>query len=47
MKTFEERARQLAAGMSKTARAVVPTGLITLLIDICKTLDQLTQEKKP
>jgi hypothetical protein len=45
MKTFEERAREIAAGIPLTARVFVPTALITLLIDICKTLDQLTKEK--
>ncbi|WP_161993213.1 hypothetical protein [Lacisediminimonas profundi] len=44
-KTFEQRAIELAAGLSGMAKAVVPTALITLLIDICKTLDHLNQDK--
>lgn len=45
MKTFEERIRDIAANLSGTARMFVPIALINLLIDICKTIDLLRQEK--
>lgn len=45
MKNLEQRMRDIADSLSGTARMFVPAALITLLIDICKTLDQLTQEK--
>jgi len=44
MKTFEQRALELYSGMSEFSKKMLPTGLITLLIDICKTLDKLTKD---
>jgi hypothetical protein len=44
---LEQRMRAIAAGLSGTARIFVPPALIALLIDICKSLDQLHQDKKP
>lgn len=41
MKTLEQRMQAIADGLSGTAKMFVPSALIYLLIDICKTLDQL------
>lgn len=45
MTSFEQRARALISGLSATVKMMLPSALLDLLVDMCKALDKLNQEK--
>jgi hypothetical protein len=46
MKTFTQRAEAIIKGLSPMVKTVLPGALITLLVDMCKALDQLQEKNK-
>lgn len=44
---FYTRAKTITDGLSSMVKSILPVALITLLLDMCKALDQLNQEKQP
>jgi hypothetical protein len=43
---FHARAKAMVDGLSLTVKAVLPVALISLLLDMCKAIDQLQEKEK-
>lgn len=42
---LSDRCKAIVAGLSPMTKTFLPSAFIALLLDMCKTLDQLTKEK--